>query len=130
MLIDRELNKLIHELKGQKTISFIFEGNPMTLHLFDGKLSLAALVYEGGNYIPKSVRNGLSLKSPGYSNLKTTFSIDEEKFQISLNYLGSSHQLNNARFYDLLEEFNDLVGGWRFLLDERDRNDLVHIWVK
>lgn len=132
MLIDRELNKLIHDLKKQKALSFTFAGSPMTLKIFDNgaKLALSAIVYEGGNYIPKSVRDSLSIKSQSYfPSIITTLSIDEEKFQISLNYCGPLQQLNEARFHHLLEEFNDLVGNWRIKLDERDRNDLIHVRI-
>ena len=133
MIIDRQLHKLFQDLKKEKAISFNYAGIPIMMRVFDegAKLALSASVYEGGNYIPKSVRSCLSLKSPfPTASIKTHLIIDEEKYQISLNYLGSLNHLNDTKFYHLLEEFNDLVGAWRFMLDEHDRNDLVHVTAK
>lgn len=133
MIVDRQLHKLFQDLKKDRSLSFNYSGVPIMIRVFDhdAKLSLSAAVYEGGNYIPTSVRNCLTLKSSFPTSwMKTQLVIDEENYQISLNYLGSLNHLTDAKFSHLLEEFNELVGAWRFMLDEHDRNDLIHVRMK
>lgn len=131
MLIDRELQKLFQGLSGQKTVSFNYEGVPLTMSVLDNgsKFALSALVYEGGNYIPRSVRNCIR-ETVFPSPIKTNLKVDEEHYQISLHYEGGAHHLNDSRIHSLLEEFNSLVADWRLTLDEHDKNDLVHVRVK
>jgi hypothetical protein len=133
MLIDKEIQKLLRELDGEKTVSFNFDGVPLTMSVSDhgSQFSLSALVYEGGNYIPGSVRKCLDNHAiVPYSPLKTSLKIDEDRFQIALYHSGAFHNFNDVKFQNLLEEFNTLVEEWRFKLDEHDKNDLIHVRVK
>lgn len=133
MIIDKEIQKLLKGLDGKKTLSFNFDGAPFTMTVSDhgSQFALSAIVYEGGNYIPGSVRKCLENHAMiPYSPLKTSLKIDEDKFQIALYHNAALHNFNDVKFQNLLEEFNSLVEEWRFKLDEHDRNDLIHVRVK
>lgn len=132
MIIEKELKKLFHELNGQqKSISFDYEGTSLTMSVFNNgsQFDLSALVYEGGNYIPTSVRRCV-LEAEFPSSIKTDLKIDEGLFQITLYHTSPFHHLNDIKFQNTLEEFSHLVSKWRLILDENDRNDLVHVRVK
>lgn len=131
MLLDKEIQKLFKDLTGQKSVSFNYEGVPLTMRVFDNgsQFGLSSLVYEGGNYIPASVRRCIA-ETVFPSSIKTSLHVDEERFQISLNYQGGSNHLNDTKLLSLLDEFNNLVFEWRFTLDEHDKNDLIHVRVK
>lgn len=131
MLIDSELQKLFRELSGERTVSFNYDGIPLKMSGFNqgSHFELSTTVYEGGNYIPASVRKCITtLAFP--SPIQTHLNVDEDHFQISLHYTGNSNNLNDIRFHNLLDEFNVLVDKWRLKLDENDKNDLVHVHVK
>lgn len=134
MLLDNEIQNLINELKRAEIANIQVGGISITAKVFEGatKLFLSTPVYYGGNFIPKSVRHCLKLKAPfNGARIKTSLLVDEEKFQIDLNYLGFADQYHSKqRFIDLLEEFSLIAEKWRDYLDEQDRNDLVYIPVK
>lgn len=133
MVIQKDLRKLFHRLSKEDFAEVEMGGSNVLVRVLDqaSKLSLSTPVYFGGNFIPKSVRQCLSMKAPFVHNgIKTTLSIDEENFKIHLNYLGTLGNLSGDRFTDLLEEFTWLADEWRFYLDEHDKNDLIHIKVR
>ena len=104
--------------------------NAISVHLFDhgSKLILSVPVYEGGNFIPLSVRNSLLKPLPFKAPpLKTLFKVDEDHFQISLNYLGHLGHFNQRMFIDLIEDFSELADQWRLYLDDDDKKDLIHV---
>lgn len=130
MIVENDIKRLIEELKKGKTTSFTFEGLDIAISVLDhsSKLFLATPVYFGGNYIPSSVRKCVSQKSPfDQFNMNTYLTIDENHFQISLNYLVQLSQLNSQSFRGLLEDFSTLAQEWRLFLDEHDKNDLIHV---
>lgn len=132
MILNREIQRLVHELNGRKDVSINFEGNPLTMSLLgqDAQFALTTLVYDGGNYIPHSVRKCISSKGMyPHSELKTDVALDEDRYQVSLRYQGNLHHLSDAKFHDLIEEFTTLADKWRLLLDEHDKNDLIHVRV-
>lgn len=132
MIIEKELRKLIHQLVKEDVAHITLGGSDVLVHTFDNstKISLSTIVYFGGNFVPLSVRKCLSSK-PAFENghLKTTLALDEEHFQITLNYVGGLDHLNKRMFIDLLEEFSWVADEWRLYLDEHDKNDLVHVRV-
>lgn len=133
MIVENEIKKIIEELKQSKTTSFTFEGFDIEISVLDhsSKLFLATPVYSGGNYIPKSVRHCISQKAPfDQFNINTYLTVDENRFQISLNYLGQVYSLTSQSFRGLLEDFSTLAQEWRLFLDEHDKNDLIHVRVK
>lgn len=133
MIIEKEFKNLLHQLSKDNVAVINLGGSPVTVHLFDqaSKFSLSTRVYLGGNFIPLSVRNCLT-KSPPFLNghLKCYLTVDENKFQIVLNYLGGVAHINKKMFIDLLEEFSWVADEWRLYLDEHDKNDLIHVRVK
>jgi hypothetical protein len=134
MLLEQDIQKIWHQLSGGDPIKIAFDGSEVMIRFLDhaSKLSLTTSVYYGGNYIPASVRRGLTYKPPFtyHSFVPTFFTIDEENFQIYLNYLGQAENLTKGNFKELLEEFGWLAEKWRLYLDEHDKNDLVYVRVK
>ncbi|CUI18018.1 conserved hypothetical protein [Candidatus Protochlamydia naegleriophila] len=133
MLIEKDIKKILNQLAGGDAIDVPFEGSDIRVRFLDdaSKLSLTTSIYYGGNYIPSSVRRCLSHKSPfSHPSIRTYLSIDEQQYQIYLNYLGHPDVLNQRQLKDLIEEFAQLAEQWRLYLDEHDKNDLVHVRVK
>lgn len=133
MLLEKDLKKLFNELYQGHTAHLNIDGSEITVRVFENasKLFLTSPVYNGGNFIPTSVRRCVSQRSPFQdAQIKTNLVIDEGNFKIDLNYLGQLENLTNQSFKDIVEEFSWLVGEWRLFLDEHDKNDLVHVRVK
>ncbi len=132
MLIEKDIQKLLHQLASGDAFQVALDGSNIMIRFVDGssKVSLSALVYEGDNYIPFSVRHSLSRRSPfSHPYLLTYFTIDEDRYQVTLNYLGYT-ELTQNHLKELLEDFGLMAEKWRLYLDEHDRNDLVHVRVK
>ena len=130
MIIEKDLRNLFNQLVHRDTARINLGGSDILVKLYDqsSKIFLSTPVYIGDNYIPKSVRACLLQKAPfDDRNLITHLSIDENLFQITLNFQGNVDHLDNQLFKDLLEEFNWLADEWRFFLDEHDKNDLVYV---
>jgi len=131
MLVDRELQKIFQELMSNNQVQIFMDGCDVSVQVFDNscKLSITTPVYFGGNYIPKSVRTGISKSPPFEKNqsIKTTVSVEEESFRVFLNYLGSTENFNNNKFNQLLDDFCYLAEEWRIYLEEHDRNDRVYV---
>jgi hypothetical protein len=133
MLIEKDIQKILSQLAGGDSIKFPVDGSDIMIRFIDkaSKLSLSALVYEGGNYIPSSVRRCLSEKSPIFHpSILTYLTVDEQRFQIQLNYLGHSQEMTQQHFKELLEEFGLIAEKWRLYLDDHDKDDLVYVKVK
>ena len=133
MLIEKDIQQILSQLAGGDSIRVPFDGSDITIRTIDetSKLSLTALVYDGGNYIPSSVRLCLSRKSPFFHpSILTFLTVDEQNFQIKLNYLGQAQSLTHHHFKELLEEFGLIAEKWRLYLDDHDKNDLVYVRVK
>lgn len=134
MLIEKSIQQILHQLADKGSIKVPFDGSHIVIRVIDesSKLSLTALVYEGGNYIPSSVRRCLSHKSP-FSNLspiRTFLTVDEQQYQVKLNYLGHAHALTHHSLKEILEDFGTIAEKWRLYLDDHDKNDLIHVRVK
>ncbi len=133
MLVEKDIQQILSQLASGDSISIPFDGSDITIRTVDNasKLLLTALVYEGGNYIPNSIRYCLSRKSPFFHPSVLTFlTVDEQHFQIKLNYLGHAPTLNNYSLKELVEEFGIIAKKWRFYLDEHGKNDLIYIKAK
>ena len=131
MLLENDLNSLLSGLAQNKNAEVFLHGSVLTLELIDqasSKLLLSTPVYNGGNYIPKSVREGLK-KHPDFSRhaMHTNFVVDEENFIVTLAHNNSLLETTKARLVDILEEFSILADEWRLYLDEQDKNDLIHV---
>lgn len=132
MIIEKDLKKLFQQLDHDDVAKITLGGNDILIRVFDdaSKISLITTVYNGGNFIPKSVRNGISQKAP-FNNvsIKTSLAVDENQYLVHLRYLGHLEHLNNQNFTRLLEEFSWLAHAWKAYLDEHDKNDLVRVRV-
>lgn len=133
MLIEKDIQQILNQLAGGDSIKVPFDGSTIMIRVIDNasKLSLTALVYEGGNYIPSSVRRCISHKSPFFHpSILTYLTVDEQRFQVSLNYLGHAQSLTHHSFKEILEEFGLIAEKWRLYLDDHDKNDLIYVKVK
>lgn len=130
---NNELHKLLNKLLKDKKIETDLFGFPLKVSIFDEtKLSLSTVVFHGGNYIPKSIRNCLHKKEGPFldSRIRTSLSIDEFQYLIKLNYFGKMDDMDFKELGDLLEEFCWIAEEWREFLDEHGRHDLVHVFHK
>lgn len=133
MLVDKDIKKILSQLAEGDVIKVAYEGSDIMVRFLDtdSKLSFITSVYYGGNYIPSSVRSCLTHNAPfSHPSIRTYLSIDEQKFQISLNYLGHLNSLDHHNLHELIEEFGSIAEKWRLYLDEHDKHDLVHVRVK
>lgn len=132
MIIEKELKKIFHQLVKEEVAQIAIGGTDITIRVLDdaSKFSLSTAVYFGGNFIPKSVRNCVTQKKNlPEERIKTYLTLDEGSFKIYLNYVGSLEHLRTNGFGELLEEFSWSADEWRLILDEHDKNDLVHVRV-
>ena len=133
MLVEKDAQRILNKLASGDTINVPFDGSDIMIRVIDesSKLSLQALVYVGGSFIPKSVRQCLSRKSPSFHpSILTFLTVDEQHYQVKLNYLGHAEMTDNHEFIDLLEKFGSMAEKWRLYLDEHDKNDLIYVRVK
>ena len=134
MLIAKDIQKLFGRLNLQGGTHITVDGSDILIQFeeSDCKLSLKTVVYNGGNYIPSSVRHCLSLKFPFYhASMHTYLTLNEHDFLIELNYVNKSAEpFSYHHFKDLLEEFGLIAEKWRAHLDENDKNDLVYVRAK
>lgn len=134
MLIEKDIHKILSHLAGHESVQISFDGSEIFIRFMEAasKLSLTTVVYNGGNYIPSSVRSCVSHKAPIFqASIPTFLTLDEPHFQIQLNYIGTANEtLSYVKFKELLEEFGFMAEKWRNYLDEHDKNDLVYVRVK
>lgn len=133
MLVEKEIQRIFSQLASGAPIKVPFDGSDIMIRFVDesSKLSLQALVYDGGNYIPASVRRCVSKKSPFFlPSILTFLSVDEQRYQVKLNYLDQVKSFNHQDFNELLEKFGIMAEKWRVYLDEHDKNDLIYARVK
>lgn len=134
MLIEKDMKKILDQLSEKAAIKIAVDGSDIDIHVVEDatKLFLTTCVYSGGNYIPSSVRRCVSHKMPfsmAQSSLQTFLTVDEQRFQINLNYLGRAQPLSQIELKEILEEFGWVAEKWRDYLDENDKNDLVYARV-
>lgn len=133
MLIEKNIQHILDQLASGDSLNVPFDGSTIKIRILDdaSKLSLTALVYQGGNYIPSSVRRCLSHKSPFFHpSMLTYLTVDEQRFQITLNYLGQAKSITRHDFKEILEEFGVIAEKWRSYLDDHDKHDLIYVRVK
>ena len=130
---EKDITHLLNRLFLGGTVYVSLGNSQISLKACDGnsKISLSSLVYQGGNFIPHSVRKCIVGKTPfKTSHVNTNLTVDEENYQIFLNYLGLFREFNSYKLKNLLEEFTFQADEWRLFLDEHDKHDLVHIFSK
>lgn len=133
MLVEKDIQQILSQLAGGDSIKVPVDGSDIMIRIIDdaSKLSLTTLIFDGGNFIPNSVRLCLSRKSPFFHpSILTFLTVDEQQFQVKLNYLGQTQALNHRNFKELLEEFGIMAEKWRLYLDEHGKDDLIYVKVK
>ena len=132
MNLEKDLKRLFVQLNKDQFVKIAIGGDDITLIVSDdaSKISLGVSVYFGGNYIPSSVRKCIKEK-PDFDEqaIPTFVTIDEQAYQIRLNYVGLTSHLNSQKFVSLLEDFSWLAQEWQMLLDGHDKDDLIHVRV-
>jgi len=130
MVADSIVKTVIDDLNEGKSTTIRLLGALIEVRscLNSSKLWLSTVIYDGRNYIPKSVREALQSPSPiPRSQIPTFVTIDEKKFQLTLNYLGLLPERDPQQFKDLLEQFAWDAEEWRYYLDDFDKRDLIHV---
>ncbi|MBA3602920.1 MAG: hypothetical protein H0W50_04615 [Parachlamydiaceae bacterium] len=133
MILEKDISKLFNRLFFNDLVQIHLGGSDVNICLLEEntKVMLIASVYEGGNYIPKSVRRCVSGKPPFSSGkIFSRLVIDEDRFQVRLTYVGLINRFNKHTIKDLLEEFSWQADEWRLYLEEHDKYDLLPIYVK
>lgn len=133
MLIEKDIRQMLHQLSHGKPINVAFDGLDIMIRFFDdeSKLSLKSTVYRGSDYIPQSVRHCLTHKMHRYGpEIRTFLSVDENRFQVNLHFLGHAESLSRNDFKEILEEFGTLAEKWHHYLDDHDQRDLIHVKIK
>lgn len=133
MVIQKEINKIISELKDQHVSHLYLKDVVVSLHMYDSnsKLSLSSCVFDGINYIPKSVRLAINAPAPfTHYPIQTFFSVDEEGFQVFLCYIDEFDHIDSFELNETLEIFADKASAWKVHLDNKGKEDLVRIPVK
>ena len=130
MLVEKEVQKVINQLAEGDPVRVSCNGSELMIRFVDesSKLLITALVYDGNNYIPMSVRKCLTHKLPFTSpSIPTFLTVDEPHYQINLNYLGRAQPLHHGDFKDLINDFGHLANEWHFYLNEHGKQDLIHV---
>lgn len=133
MLVDKSFKHLVHQLLNGQVMHVSFGEFALTIHYVDenSKIVITTPVFNGGNYIPPSVRCSISHRGPGFhSKIRSYLTVDEGHFQVVLNYLGQAENLKQDELKLLLEEFNYIAEEWREYLEQHGKNDLIRISVK
>ncbi|MBA3957335.1 MAG: hypothetical protein H0X51_02915 [Parachlamydiaceae bacterium] len=133
MLVEKDIKRLFQQLVQDDTVHIAVDGVDVLVRVFDhaSKLFLSATVYTGGNFIPQSVRKTVGLHAPFMRDeqIKTYITVDDNHYLININYIGKMDCYSDS-LRQLLEEFSWLAEQWRSYLDERGKQDLIHIHVK
>lgn len=134
MLVEKDIKRLFQQLSQDDSVHITVNGIDILIRAFDNasKLFLSTMVYGGGNFIPQSIRRILNQPVPFAHDerVKTYLTVDDNHYQIYLNYIGRMDSLHNESFKILLEEFSWLGEQWHDYLDEHGKQDLIHIRVK
>lgn len=133
MLVVKDFKDLLKHLLAQDVVHLNISEFDISLYALEDatKILFSTQVYDGGNFIPKSVRTSANQSASFTKNHISAFlRIDETKYQISLNYIGAVDFNNNSQLKFILDDFHWLANKWKLHLEEHGRNDLVHIKAK
>lgn len=134
MVSQSKSKKWLEKLMQKGTVEIVLHGNKVYVKAFqnDSIFSLSSVVYQGGDYIPKSVRSCAQKQesSAFQSRIAGSLVVDEQNYRVELHYVERMDEVDDRVLQDLLEEFCWLSEEWRNLLDEHDRQDLVYVYVK
>lgn len=131
MISENEIDQIIENLIKHQHIEMKIDGEIVVFRFSEGfkKIEISSSVFNGDNYIPKSIRRGINAPSVfPYSFIKTYFTVDERKFQVILNF---TRILDNgfSDFESWLKEFLWLAKEWRHIIEDHGREDLLFVYV-
>ncbi len=130
MVVQQEVQKLLHSLVIRESSMITIGSSEILVRLINkgDKVLLTTPVYYGGNYIPQKVREAATERRLIQSELiSAELVINQDKFEIYLEYSEDAKNLDIDRFKEDLEEFAWLADEWRLILDQEDYNDRLHI---
>lgn len=130
MVVPKEVKDVLESLRKHQSGELLFQGTTISFRLFDQgeKIVLQTPVFEGHDYIPPSVRKGMTSKLPIHNQaFRTYLTLDEEKFRIILNYVGNAELYDIPFFHQLLEEFTFIAEEWREFFDNDGKKDLIYV---
>ncbi|MFT4552093.1 MAG: hypothetical protein ACI9S8_000715 [Chlamydiales bacterium] len=131
MINENQIDQIVEELIKKQYVECIINGELLVLRFSEGfnKLHITASVFDGGNYIPESVRRGVKAKSLfPRCNIQTFFTLDEKKFQVVLNFSTNMDE-GFGEFSEWINDFIWIAKEWRFLLDRYGQEDLVFVYA-
>lgn len=94
------------------------------------KVLLSTSVYQGDSYFPKSVKHSIKEALNPESSFHTFLTVDEERFNITLNYLGKAEDLSEEEFKAILNEFSCTALQWRQYFEDHEKKDLVYVTAR
>ncbi len=133
MLLEKEAQKILNQLSTGNAVEIPFDGSDIRVRTVDdaSKIYLSAPVFDGGNYIPKSVRLSVSHQAPFERlPLHTYLTVDEQHHQVQLHYLGQADGIEKEELSELIGTFKEIAAKWRDYLEEHGKNDLIYVRVK
>lgn len=95
-------------------------------------ISLRTIIYEGGDYLPQSIRlciHGGELRVTA-GNIHVELMIDEENKSVLLHAQMEWKAGSIGDLRELLHEFVQLAEEWRRLLDDYGEQDLIYVPVR
>lgn len=126
-----QIDQIVEQLIKKQYVECIINGELLVLRFSEGfnKLVISTSVFDGGNYIPDSVRRGVNAKSVfPQCNIRTFFTLDEKKFQVVLNF-STDMDKGFGEFSDWVHEFLWMANEWRFILERYGKEDLVFVYA-
>jgi len=128
-MVEQKLKHLLDDLIDKGVVTLTLLGHRITAQTcFNrSKLWLSAVIYDGGDYLPESIRGLVNEPSPvPDSSIPTFVSIDEKKSQLLLNYVGLMPTSNVDQFKEILDKFSWDVEEWCYFLEDFGQKDLVY----
>lgn len=127
-----QLIAICSELSAQHRVQVSLHGWNLLLEFSQDKgLSISTLIYQGDQYTPPGVRQGLQGNPfEGMFHLRTHLTLDEESHTVTLHYRGGVEDLSERALAPLLDEFSWTAEQWWRYLDDRDKRDLVYIMAR
>lgn len=133
MLAEKQVRQLFFELIEHESAIVRVRSQEVLIRTWEHgeKISLITPIYCGEDFLPLSVRRcAISHPSVLGATIKAALRVDDNRFRVDLTYQGGTTRLNHHRFNELLADFVDLAEEWRTILDEHDRNDLIHVRIQ
>jgi len=130
MWLDAKKNNPLLDLMKSGSIQFDYAGFSFVAKREKGRFfSFSTVVYSGGNYVPKSVRQALYPLPCFHQDaaISANIFICEQEYQIFLEAKTDVSLLGPLLHF--LELFVDLAVEWRYYLEEYEKRDFIHVSI-